>query len=352
MRADQRARPVRHHARHRAPRPRARRHAASGRLGRARRNARAPAAGDPHARLLAANCAPQCLPVASRARRCAAPSCRTSSSRPARDEGPALVLTAHYDSVEASPGFGDDGIGVAVWLEVAHLLKQQPPTQPVVFLLTDGEETGLLGAQAFVDNRGRLSLQGRPHHQSRGARRARAGDDVRDRPSQCRPRLRLVEERRAAVLQLDDDGRLRTAAQLDRPHRPPQCRIERHQHRDLGRSRFLPHQSRRSRPSRPRQRAAHGRPGARRDARLPRGRLERRQDGWRDRLCRHRLAHLRVAAAGVRAGAAGPVLWRLGDDAGAPDARWRLAEAGLARASPCRRRFSSPAASSLSCCSS
>lgn len=68
-------------------------------------------------------------------------------------EGPALVLTAHYDSVEASPGFGDDGIGLAVWLEVAHHLKQQPPTQPVVFLLTDGEETGLLGAQAFVDNK-------------------------------------------------------------------------------------------------------------------------------------------------------------------------------------------------------
>jgi hypothetical protein len=67
-------------------------------------------------------------------------------------EGPALLLTAHYDSVEASPGFGDDGIGLAVWLEVAHHLKQQPPTRPVVFLLTDGEEAGLLGAQAFVDN--------------------------------------------------------------------------------------------------------------------------------------------------------------------------------------------------------
>lgn len=65
---------------------------------------------------------------------------------------PAVVLSAHYDSVEASPGFGDDGIGVAVWLEVAHHLKQQPPTRPVVFLLTDGEETGLLGAQAFVDH--------------------------------------------------------------------------------------------------------------------------------------------------------------------------------------------------------
>ena len=65
---------------------------------------------------------------------------------------PAIVLSAHYDSVDASPGFGDDGIGVAVWLEVAHHLKQQPPTRPVVFLLTDGEETGLLGAQAFVDH--------------------------------------------------------------------------------------------------------------------------------------------------------------------------------------------------------
>jgi len=67
-------------------------------------------------------------------------------------DGPALVLAAHYDSVEASPGFGDDGIGLAVWLEVAHHLKREPPSRPVAFLLTDGEETGLLGAQAFVDN--------------------------------------------------------------------------------------------------------------------------------------------------------------------------------------------------------
>lgn len=67
-------------------------------------------------------------------------------------EGPALVLAAHYDSVEASPGFADDGIGLAVWLEVAHHLKQTPPSRPVVFLLTDGEEAGLLGAQAFVNN--------------------------------------------------------------------------------------------------------------------------------------------------------------------------------------------------------
>lgn len=74
-------------------------------------------------------------------------------------DGPALVLTAHYDSVEASPGFGDDGIGVAVWLEVAHHLKQNPPNRPVLFLLTDGEETALLGAQAFVDSKEKYGVE-------------------------------------------------------------------------------------------------------------------------------------------------------------------------------------------------
>jgi hypothetical protein len=67
--------------------------------------------------------------------------------------GPALVLTAHYDSVEASPGAGDDGVGVAVWLEVASHFRETPPAKPVLFLLTDGEEAALLGAHAFVDNK-------------------------------------------------------------------------------------------------------------------------------------------------------------------------------------------------------
>lgn len=69
------------------------------------------------------------------------------------EKGPALVLAAHYDSVEASPGFADDGVGLAVWLEVAHLMRERPPSRPVLFLLTDGEETALLGAQAFVNAR-------------------------------------------------------------------------------------------------------------------------------------------------------------------------------------------------------
>lgn len=69
------------------------------------------------------------------------------------DQGAALVLTAHYDSVEAGPGAGDDGVGIAAWLEVAHLMKVEAPAKPVLFLFTDGEETALLGAQAFTDQK-------------------------------------------------------------------------------------------------------------------------------------------------------------------------------------------------------
>lgn len=67
--------------------------------------------------------------------------------------GKAIVLTAHYDSVDDSPGAGDDGVGVAVWLEVAQFMAKFPPPKRVLFLLTDGEETALLGAQAFADNK-------------------------------------------------------------------------------------------------------------------------------------------------------------------------------------------------------
>lgn len=71
---------------------------------------------------------------------------------PGREEGPALLVSAHYDSVAAGPGAGDDGAGVAASFEVARALLAGPrPRNPVVFVLVDGEESGLLGAQAFVD---------------------------------------------------------------------------------------------------------------------------------------------------------------------------------------------------------
>ncbi len=63
---------------------------------------------------------------------------------------PSVTLMAHYDSVPLSPGAGDDGAGVAVILEIARILSAgERPLNPVIFLFTDGEEFGLLGAEAY-----------------------------------------------------------------------------------------------------------------------------------------------------------------------------------------------------------
>ena len=68
----------------------------------------------------------------------------TASSRP-------VMLAAHYDSVGRGPGAGDDGHGVAVLLETLRALRAGPPLRnDVIFLITDGEEAGLLGAFLFM----------------------------------------------------------------------------------------------------------------------------------------------------------------------------------------------------------
>ena len=73
------------------------------------------------------------------------------SRLPGTVDGPAVLLTAHYDSVPAGPGAGDDMAGVATILEVARLLRAEPPARnPIIFLFSDGEEPGLLGAEAFM----------------------------------------------------------------------------------------------------------------------------------------------------------------------------------------------------------
>lgn len=64
-----------------------------------------------------------------------------------------VLLSAHYDSVPAGPGASDDGAGVAEALEIARILKlRPPPIHPIVLLIADGEELGLLGSQVFVDH--------------------------------------------------------------------------------------------------------------------------------------------------------------------------------------------------------
>lgn len=64
--------------------------------------------------------------------------------------GNSVMVASHYDSVPAGPGAADDGIGVASALEIAARLKGKALSKPVIFLFTDGEEAGLLGAASFI----------------------------------------------------------------------------------------------------------------------------------------------------------------------------------------------------------
>lgn len=71
---------------------------------------------------------------------------------PRDDTVKGVALMSHYDSVPAGPGAADDGAGVAIGLEVSRLLKGRDLPRPVLVLITDGEEIGLLGAESFVQS--------------------------------------------------------------------------------------------------------------------------------------------------------------------------------------------------------
>lgn len=65
--------------------------------------------------------------------------------------GDAILLTAHYDSSWAAPGAADDGAGTAAVLEIARMAALfRDFRNDIIFLITDGEELGLIGAHAFA----------------------------------------------------------------------------------------------------------------------------------------------------------------------------------------------------------
>ncbi|NUP04209.1 MAG: M20/M25/M40 family metallo-hydrolase, partial [Nonomuraea sp.] len=69
---------------------------------------------------------------------------------PGRASTGRVLLAAHYDSTPTTPGTSDDKASVAAILEIARALKAGPPPRnDVVLLLSDGEEPGLIGAEAF-----------------------------------------------------------------------------------------------------------------------------------------------------------------------------------------------------------
>lgn len=70
------------------------------------------------------------------------------------ENGKALMLLTHYDSnPHSSLGASDAGSGVVTILEGirAFLAKSKQPKNDIIILISDAEELGLLGAQAFVD---------------------------------------------------------------------------------------------------------------------------------------------------------------------------------------------------------
>jgi hypothetical protein len=69
--------------------------------------------------------------------------------------GKALMLLSHYDSnPHSSIGASDTGSGVVTIIEGirAFLERNQAHKNDIIILISDVEELGLLGAQAFVDN--------------------------------------------------------------------------------------------------------------------------------------------------------------------------------------------------------
>jgi hypothetical protein len=79
-----------------------------------------------------------------------APVVNVIARQPGQLAGPAVLLAAHYDSVPAGPGAADDGSGVATLLEIARIARTERFRNRIVFLIDDGEEVGLLGAEAFT----------------------------------------------------------------------------------------------------------------------------------------------------------------------------------------------------------
>ncbi len=63
----------------------------------------------------------------------------------------AIMIVSHYDSTPHTLGAADDGAGVSSMLETIRVIKEMGSIKnDIIFLFTDGEESGLWGAKAFV----------------------------------------------------------------------------------------------------------------------------------------------------------------------------------------------------------
>ena len=72
---------------------------------------------------------------------------------PRRADAGTVLVSAHYDTVEGSPGADDNGSGVAAVVEVGRALAKARPDLGIELAFFDLEELGLVGSRHHVANR-------------------------------------------------------------------------------------------------------------------------------------------------------------------------------------------------------
>ncbi len=75
-------------------------------------------------------------------------------------EGGRIFVTGHYDSWDISECAFDNALGIGAMALLARKLRQERPRKTVVFLATSGEEQGLRGAIAYVEQHDVSDIEG------------------------------------------------------------------------------------------------------------------------------------------------------------------------------------------------
>jgi hypothetical protein len=73
-----------------------------------------------------------------------------SAGCPLEAPRPKLIVGAHFDAVDGSPGADDNASGIAGLLEAARLAAQAPCREAVTFIAFNAEEYGMLGSKALA----------------------------------------------------------------------------------------------------------------------------------------------------------------------------------------------------------
>lgn len=76
---------------------------------------------------------------------------RNIVARLGQSQEPPIVIGAHIDAVEGTPGADDNATGVAVLLEAARILSQADIESPILFCAFNLEELNMIGSTAFAN---------------------------------------------------------------------------------------------------------------------------------------------------------------------------------------------------------